>query len=67
MNHQRLFAIPAVVVNLQLVFVEGQGWSMQVASRPHNGPWPGTAWTHYSGLTVPELLDVVDQELLGRL
>lgn len=68
MNDQkRLFELAVEAISIQAIFVPGEGWRVQVASRRQGDTWGSTPWETYSGLSSPEFDEVVAQELPRRL
>ena len=61
-REQQLF-VAVDAIQLSCVHRGHEGWSLSFATRRHGEPWGPQCWTHYSGLSTRELVDVMQEEL----
>lgn len=66
MDQIRLFRLAVESLNIQATFVPGHGWRLSAGARRQDETWSEAQRDEYSGLTTPELVDVL-LEALPRL
>ena len=64
---ERLFELAVEAGTIALAFRPGEGWYLRVAMRRGGQEWSEVDGRTYWGLSTPEMVDVIDAELMRQL